>query len=80
MRNYNRDLLVLMKTTTLSDEALDKHLECLDTVLKIVENDNAFCASHELVARNRITTKRKKILKAVSTPELKLFYFLINKN
>jgi hypothetical protein len=80
MRNYNRNLIVLMKTTTLSDEALEKHLECLDCVLKIVENDDAFCTSHELVARNSITTKRKKILKAVSTPELKLFYFLINKN
>lgn len=69
-----------MKTTTLSDEALEKHLECLNEVLKIVENDDAFCASHELVARNKITSKRKKILKTISVPQLKTFHFLINKN
>ena len=80
MRNYNRNLLVLNKSTTLSDEALERHLDCLDAVLKIVENDDAFCASHELVARNRITSKRKRILKTVSIPQLKTFHFLINKN
>ena len=45
-----------------------------------VENNETFCAAHELVARNRITSKKKRILKASAAYELKPFYFLINKN
>jgi hypothetical protein len=45
-----------------------------------VENNEVFCAAHELVRRNRITAKKKRILKAAADFELKPFYFLINKN
>lgn len=80
MENHNRELLVLLRTTSLSDEALEKHMECLHSVLLQVESSTVFAYSHELVARNRITNKKAKILNATSTPFLKPFYFLINKN
>jgi len=80
MENRNRDLLVLLKTTSLDGEAFEKHIECLHSILVRVENDTAFCQAHELVARNSITSRKKKILKAAEHTELKPFYFLINKN
>jgi hypothetical protein len=80
MENRNRDLLVLLKTTSLSGDAFEKHIECLHNILLQVEHDNAFCQAHELVARNSITSRKKKILKAAAHAELKPFYFLINKN
>ncbi len=80
MKNHDRDLLVLFKTPTLTGEALDQHVECLHKVLVSVENTEAFCTAHQLATRMKITDKRKRILKAVSTPVLKPFFFLINKN
>ena len=80
MENRNRDLLVLLKTTSLSGDAFEKHIECLHNILLQVEHDTAFCQAHELVARNSITSRKKKILKAAAHAELKPFYFLINKN
>lgn len=80
MGNHNRELLVLLRTTSLSDEALEKHMECLHTVLRQVESSTIFSTSHELVARNRITSRKSKILAATATPFLKPFYFLLNKN
>jgi hypothetical protein len=45
-----------------------------------VEQPDVFCQAHELVMRNSITTKKKRILRAVEHETLKPFYFLINKN
>ena len=80
MENRNRDLLVLLKTASLSGEAFEKHIDCLHHVLLQVERNDVFCQAHELVARNGITSKKKKILNAIEQVELKPFYFLINKN
>jgi hypothetical protein len=80
MKNDQRDLLVLLKTPSLSGAAFEKHLECLHQVLIRVETNDAFCTAHELIKRIKITQKKKAILKAVSTADLKPFYFLINKN
>lgn len=80
MKNDKRDLLVLLKTPSPNAAAFEKHVECLHQVLLQVENNDAFCTAHELVKRIKITQKKKAILKAVSSVELKPFYFLINKN
>lgn len=80
MGHHNRELLLLLRTTSLSDEALEKHMECLHSVLMQVESSTVFTTTHELVARNRITSKKSKILAATASPFLKPFYFLINKN
>jgi hypothetical protein len=80
MNKYNRDLLVLLKTSSLSNEALEMHIHYLNKILLNVECSDAFCAAHELVTRFKITSSKKSILKAISYNQLKPFFFLINKN
>lgn len=80
MKNYNRDLLLLYKAEVYNDDLLQQEVECLHSILVQVERADVFCRSHELVARNRITQKQKAILKAIDSPELKAFQFLISKN
>ena len=80
MKNYNRDLLLLYKNEECNDELIQYEVECLDRILLTVERNDVFCRAHELVSRYRITQKAKAILKASEWPELKPFYFLINKN
>jgi hypothetical protein len=79
MKNHNRDLLLLYKANV-NQEALEKAVECLHKILLRVECNEVFCNSHELVKRTFISRKPKAILKAITMPELKPFYFLINKN
>ncbi|MFN2457138.1 MAG: hypothetical protein ABR502_02945 [Chitinophagaceae bacterium] len=80
MKNYNRDLLIMLKATSISEEALEKQMKCLHKVLLQVENNDAFCNAHQLVTRIRITSKKKDILKAITPLQLKPFFFLVNKN
>ena len=80
MKMPNRDLLVLLKSEFMSQQAIEHEVECLNDMLRRSESDEQFCIAHELVDRNRITSKPKKILKAIRYTELKQFRFLINKN
>jgi hypothetical protein len=75
----DRDLLVLVRTNS-TQQSLEDAVECLHKILLSVECVNVFCATHELVKRNRITQKSRAILKAIAEEDLKPFYFLINKN
>ena len=72
--------MLLYKADAYSEDLLQQQVECLHQILINVENDAVFCNAHELVTRTKITSKRKTILKAVGEPELKPFYFLVNKN
>lgn len=80
MKTPHRDLLVLLKNNFLSQRAIDQEVECLNHILHEAESHEQFCIAHEMVNRNRITSNRKKILKAIRYTELKPFQFLINKN
>jgi hypothetical protein len=80
MINRNRDLLLLMKAPSASDEAFEKHVEALHKVLLRAEGTEAFCTAHELATRLHITSKKRKIIRAAASAQLKPFYFLINKN
>jgi hypothetical protein len=80
MINRNRDLLLLMKAPSASNEAFEKHVEALHQVLLQVEGTEAFCTAHELATRTCITCKKRKIIRAIKLAELKPFHFLINKN
>lgn len=80
MKMPNRDLLVLLKSEFMSQQAIEHEVECLNDMLRRSESDEQFCIAHELIDRNRITSKPKKILRAVRYTELKQFRFLINKN
>ena len=80
MKMPTRDLLVLLKNEFMSQRALDHEVECLNDILRTAESDDQFCIAHELVDRNRITSRPGKIKKAIRYSELKAFRFLINKN
>ncbi len=80
MKMPNRDLLVLLKSEFMSQQAIEQEVECLNDMLRRTESDDQFCIAHELVDRNRITSNPKKILKAIRFTELRQFRFLINKN
>lgn len=80
MKMPNRDLLVLLKSEFMSQQAIEQEVEYLNDLLRSTESDEQFCRAHELVDRNRITPKPKRILNAIRYTELKPFRFLINKN
>lgn len=76
----NRELIVLLNQAQLSSQALAQEVEGLHAILAHLENSQVFYNAHELVNRDYITNKVKKIKKAVQFVELKPFRFLINKN
>jgi hypothetical protein len=80
MRTPKRDILVLLKNEFMSEQAIEQEVECINKILRQTESPDQFCKAHELVDRNRITSKFHKILNAIRTAELKAFRFLINKN
>ncbi|MBL7738312.1 MAG: hypothetical protein JNK14_03780 [Chitinophagaceae bacterium] len=80
MRIPNRDLLVLLKDEYASQQAIEQEVESINDMLVQAESPECFCRVHELVVRNRITSKPQKILRAIRYTELRPFRFLINKN
>jgi hypothetical protein len=80
MKIPNRDLLVLLRNEFASQQAIEQEVEYLNHILIQAESLERFCIAHELVERNRITDKPKKILRAIRFIELKPFCFLVNKN
>lgn len=76
MISPRRDILVLLKSETMTEE----ELKGLHRILQFAESSAQFCIAHELVDRNRITGKHKKILRESRHYLLRPFRFLINKN
>jgi len=54
--------------------------DILQQILLTVFTPEQFCISHELVNRNRITRRAKKILQEAAYSGMRPFRFLINKN
>ncbi|MBC7872764.1 MAG: hypothetical protein H7Y01_02140 [Ferruginibacter sp.] len=80
MTNSSRNLLVLFKTGQRDEKAIEQEMECLNEILRATESADQFCTAYELVDRNRITFKKKKIIKESAYFPLRPFRFLINKN
>ena len=80
MKTPQRDILVLLKNGFMSEQAIEQEVGCLNELLRHTESPEEFCIAHELVNRNRITSKPHKILHAIRSSTLKPFRFLINKN
>jgi hypothetical protein len=80
MKIPNRNLLMLLKNQFMSDQAIEREVECLNEILLKTESPEHFCQAHELINRNRITSKTKRILLAIRFDKLKPFRFLISKN
>ncbi|MBM3416563.1 MAG: hypothetical protein FJY20_08965 [Bacteroidetes bacterium] len=76
MKSSNRDILVLLKSQTITDGDLQK----LHNILHTIESPEQFCKAHELVNRNRITSAPSKILREARHYFLRPFRFLINRN
>jgi hypothetical protein len=76
MKNNSHNLLVLFNNKFISKQEAD----CLQTILLFIESPEQFCTANELVDRNQITSKRKKLLKESRRFQLRPFRFLINKN
>jgi hypothetical protein len=69
-----------LKNEFASEQAIEQEVKCINHILVQAESLEQFCRAHELVERYRITSKPKKILRAIRFAELKPFRFLINKN
>lgn len=78
--NRERELVLLSKTALMSEKALERELISLEHLFLYAESVTAFCQTHELVLRNRITTQRPKLIKIYHDHHLKPFWFLLNKN
>lgn len=76
----NREILVASQSVTMNEEILVKEIEIIHSILQQVETPESFCRAHELVNRNRITSKPRVILKETRFHRLRPFRFLINKN
>ena len=80
MKSPQRNILVLLKNEFMSEKAIEQEVGHLNEILRNAETPEEFCIAHELVNRNRITSKPHKILHAIRLTELRPFRFLINKN
>lgn len=80
MYKYRRDIILVINDEMVHPESIDRRVEYLNDIIAYVDNVDGFCNAHELVNRNRITSKKSKILEAVSREQLKPFRFLLNKN
>ena len=58
----------------------EEELYYLNNVIVGLENPENFCLVHELVNRNKVTSKKRLILKETRRYTLRPFRFLINKN
>jgi hypothetical protein len=76
----NRNLLVVLKSGFMSEEAIEQQVDSINNILYQVESAELFCTAHELVDRNRITSNPNKLLRESSYRNLRTFRFLINKN
>jgi hypothetical protein len=80
MIRTNRNLLVIFNTGLLDEKALEREAKCLNRLLQNAKSPEQFCIAHELVDRNRITSRKRKILRESGYYRLRPFRFLINKN
>jgi hypothetical protein len=78
--NRERELVLLSKTALMSEKALEKELISLEQLFLYAESATAFCQTHELVQRNRITSKKTRLSVIFYNHLLKPFWFLVNKN
>lgn len=80
MRSPSRNLLVLIRNEFMSEQAIEQEVDCLNSILLRTESPEQFCQVTELVDRNRISSRKNKILRESSHARLRPFRFLINKN
>ena len=82
MKASNRDLLVLLKDESMSNQAIEQEVESLNELLHDVESAEEFCRVNEVIDMNRykIHREQKSLVQVMYQPELKPFVFLSNMN
>lgn len=80
MKPFDREILVLFNTDSLSGQAIEEELEKLHWVFQQVESVEVFCRSYELADRFGMTQKISRLEKLYYRQQLKAFQFLIGKN
>lgn len=80
MPKREREIVLLSKTSLLSEEALEKELCDLDVILRQTESSELFAKNHELVRRNYISRNTELLKSIFYRHKLKSFWFLIGKN
>ncbi len=82
MRSPNRDLLVLLKDESMSEQAIEQEVEKLNTMLFNIESSDIFYSSHEMLDLNkfRLIHDKKLIRQMSKDKQLKPFIFLCNLN
>lgn len=82
MHEANRDLLLLNKADTLSQEEIEREVELLNTLLYHTESWESFCVANEIldVNRRKVVQKPKKMERILRKNKLKPFVFTHNKN
>jgi hypothetical protein len=79
MNRANRNLLLLFGHSH-HEQSVEQEMECLAELISTIITPEHFCVSFELVDRNSITHRPKKILKYAAQRRLPAFRFFINKN
>ncbi|MFT3703469.1 MAG: hypothetical protein QM802_13925 [Agriterribacter sp.] len=82
MKASNRDLLVLLKDESMSNQAIEQEVEQLNELLFNVESAETFCRVNELIDMNRykIHQDQKCLVEVMYQTELKPFMFINNLN
>lgn len=80
MSKSSRNLLVIFHHGSLDEQSIRQQAAALQSILHLLRSPENFCAAHELVNRNRITRRKKTILKETKHARLRPFRFLINLN
>lgn len=82
MKASNRDLLVLLKDESMSNQAIELEVEQLNELLYSVESADTFCRVNEVIDMNRykIHSEQKYLVQVMFQTELKPFVFINNKN
>ncbi|HRP32801.1 MAG TPA: hypothetical protein PKV73_12965 [Agriterribacter sp.] len=82
MKTSNRDLLVLLKDESMSNQAIEQEVEQLNELLFHVESADIFCRTNEIIDMNRyvLLQDHKMLVEVMYQNELKPFIFLYNKN
>jgi hypothetical protein len=82
MKSPNRDLLVLLKDETMSEQAIEQEVEKLNTMLFNIETSDSFYSSHEMLDLNKfkLIHDKKVIRQMCKDKQMKPFTFLCNLN
>jgi hypothetical protein len=82
MKSPNRDLLVLLKDETMSEQAIEREVEKLNDMLFQLESVDNFCVSHQMLDLNKfkIFTDQRSNMQVTRQKELKPFVFLCSLN